>query len=394
MAYSYAESTASGSTAIFTVPFEYINKAYVHVSVNGVLVDDALLTWNSSTEIVLPTTPAAGATVRRYRTTPKTPLVTFQSGDLSTDDLNLFAKQCSHLVQEATDTGDTVEAALAAVSGAIQAAVAAATAAQTAISAVEAALADLAEQDLSAYSTTAQVVEMLGDYTPATRTVAAGDGIKINGGASATLGGTVTVGLDPATDPETVAGLLTSKATTPSGVHAAIVAALAGFAVAGIKNIRLITASGSVTPSAGVTKWVGFVVNGGQNGSSGGAGGNGGAGSIFIADVDPSQEYAATIGATGGATSVVIGGTTYTATNGVVNLPASLGEVGLVSSTEQEGGQGGAGPFGLGGAGRGGGPGHNPDASSGTGYGSGGGGAGYNSYAGNGAPGCLLIWEF
>lgn len=412
MAYSYAESTASGSTAIFTVPFEYISKAYVHVSVNGVLVDDALLTWNSSTEIVLPTTPAAGATVRRYRTTPKTPLVTFQSGDLSTADLNLFAKQCSHLVQEATDTGDSVEAALVAVSEAIQAAVVATTAAQTAVSAVEAALADLAEQDLSAYSTTVQIVEMLGNYTPVARTIAGGDGIKINGGASATLEGTVTIGLDPATGAETIAGLLANKPVTPAGLHTAFAALLGG-----VKNVRLITTSGNVTPSAGVTKWVAFVVNGGHGHPAIGAasngtgtlllrnGANGGAGGIHILSVNDTTAYPAVIGASDGATTITVGGVSRTASNGLISVPEAPGSASFATGTAYVGmsGHGGSGPFGLGSGGAGGvvtGGGGMGPGNPGVGYGSGAGGQATASGTSPaapavlGGPGCILLWEF
>ncbi|MBS1180447.1 MAG: phage-related tail fiber protein [Proteobacteria bacterium] len=81
--------------------------------------------------------------------------------------------------------------------------------------------------DLSSYSTTAQIEAILEGYVPTARTIASGNGVMINGGASATLGSTVTVSLDFATDAEAIAGTNTGKPVAPAGLHAAIVAALA-----------------------------------------------------------------------------------------------------------------------------------------------------------------------
>lgn len=282
--------------------------------------------------------------------------------------------------------------------------------------------------DLGNYSTTTQILALLGDYVPTTRTVASGLGVKINGGASAPLSGTVTVGLDLASDAETVAGLLTNKPAAPSGVHAAIVAALAGISTTALKNVRLITASGSITPSAGVTKWLGFVVGGGGasgatvNGASGqgiaSGGGGGGGGSLFNADVNPTNSYPATIGAggvgvnsaaaqggTGGTTSITIAGTTYSGGGGGGGYGNGNG-----TGTGGNGGAGSGGGFpvagqnGSGGAGTTasqGGPGAGGSGGLGAfalGYGRGGHGRGETGpgFAGgtNGYAGCILILEF
>lgn len=80
--------------------------------------------------------------------------------------------------------------------------------------------------DPASYSTTNEITALLESYVPATRTIASGVGVKVNGGENSTLSGTVTIGLDLATDAETIAGLLTNKPAAPSGVHAAIAAAL------------------------------------------------------------------------------------------------------------------------------------------------------------------------
>jgi microcystin-dependent protein len=233
MAYSYAESTASGSTAVFTVPFGYIDRSYVHVSVNGALVDDSLLTWNSSTEVVLPTIPAAGATVRRYRITPKTPLVTFQSGDLSTTDLNLFATQCTHLVQEGTDTGDTVGAALTAISAALAGVQEATSAANDAAARAEVAASSPGLFDPDAF---AALAEMVAGKVSSTTKVRVAGGLSIEGvagteasPASADLSTNRLIRLVLASIAQTLAGTDETLPVHSAGVHAAIVAALSAF---------------------------------------------------------------------------------------------------------------------------------------------------------------------
>jgi hypothetical protein len=259
----------------------------------------------------------------------------------------------------------------------------------------------------------ATITSALGNKAAKSTTITGGVGLTGGGDLSANR----SLAIDFATDPETVAGLLTNKAAPPSGVHAAIAAALAGFSAGGIKGVRLITASDSVTPSAGVTKWLYFLVDGGYNGSESGqgaqfkagSGGPGGKGSIGLVSVDPATAYSVTIGArNGGATSIVVGGVTKTSTNGILNVPSAIEDSPALvfnASTDPRwarGGTGGPGPFGFGT----GGPGATVSATSssssgspGTGYGAGGAGGSSGSTAGNtagaaGSQGCLLILEF
>lgn len=89
--------------------------------------------------------------------------------------------------------------------------------------------------------------QALSQWVPETRTIASGLGVKINGGESATLAGTVTVGLDLATPAETIAGQIGNKPAAPDGVHAAIAAALAGVNVGLHRRVT----SGLLTLSAG-----------------------------------------------------------------------------------------------------------------------------------------------
>lgn len=186
----------------------------------------------------------------------------------------------------------------------------------------------------------------------------------------------------------------------------------------GLKTARLITTSGNVQPSAGVTKWLGFLVGGGgtPNGMTSGAGG---AGCAFLASVTDATLYALIVGGVGGNSSLVIGGATFiangnggTASGGFLNLPGQPGQIGSYGQTNDGvasfglSGSGGDGPFGLG---RGG-PGHliqgysygnglTWNGNPGIGYGAGGGGnthskGGGAGVDGAGTPGCLLIVEF
>lgn len=153
--------------------------------------------------------------------------------------------------------------------------------------------------------------QALSQWVPATRTIASGLGVKINGGDSATLAGTVTIGLDLATDAETVAGEIGNKPAAPTGVHAAIAAALAGFSAGGPRNIRGFTTSGVYTPSEGVTKALVIVTGGGGGGYATQAGGSvsgGGAGATAIALINGPTPQMVTIGA--GGANAGDGGTT------------------------------------------------------------------------------------
>lgn len=186
----------------------------------------------------------------------------------------------------------------------------------------------------------------------------------------------------------------------------------------GLKNVRFITASGNVQPSAGATKWFGFLVGGGAkggdtSGQSATLGGSGGAGCLFLAAVSDATPYAAVIGGVGGNSSLVVAATTYSAqgsggvaTNGLVNLSGAIGTDATVTGGSPVqvalGGDGGDGPFGFG-TGGGGGKVSNWNGSvthpggAASGFGAGGGGSaglGGSGAGGAGSPGCLLILEF
>lgn len=218
-----------------------------------------------------------------------------------------------------------------------------------------------------------------------------------------------------ATPQEAAGGVITGKPVDPAGLAAAVAAVGKG----GLKNVRLFTASGNVQPSTGASKWLGFLVGGGQTSQSMMAAGAGGAGCLFICAVSDASSYALTVGGVGGNSSLTIGATTYTANgsggaaaNGILNLTGQPGGYGSYGQTNDGvasfglGPAGGDGPFGLGHGGQalmmqgytyGNGNGWNGNP--GIGYGAGGGSptnvkGGTAGAQGAGTPGCLLLLEF
>lgn len=104
MPFSYQETVASVGQTTVSVPFPYTSKAHVHVSIDGDVIEQALLSWPSNAQITLPTALVGGETVRVYRATPAvSPLVTFQSGAIDHRDLNSQVRQLLYVVQEAYD---------------------------------------------------------------------------------------------------------------------------------------------------------------------------------------------------------------------------------------------------------------------------------------------------
>jgi hypothetical protein len=102
---SIQRTAASGSTAVFSVPFPYIDKSHVQVRVDGVLLaTPADYTWPTSSTIQLTAgNPTAGAVVERRRATPVDPLTNFSSGNLDSGDLNASLLQPLYVAQEGAD---------------------------------------------------------------------------------------------------------------------------------------------------------------------------------------------------------------------------------------------------------------------------------------------------
>lgn len=112
MALSYVEIQATGAESEFTVPFLYLEKAHVKVTLAGVPLP---FTWTSAQAIDI--TPKPVGLLRIQRNTPNAEqLVDFIDGSVLDEDLlSLMAKQLFYCLQEALDsaataTGDSAEA--------------------------------------------------------------------------------------------------------------------------------------------------------------------------------------------------------------------------------------------------------------------------------------------
>ncbi|RWP84729.1 MAG: hypothetical protein EOR11_19915 [Mesorhizobium sp.] len=111
MVSSITRSVASGSTAVFSVPFPYLDQTHVLLLLNGVPktlgVDYTFLT--ASTIQISAGNPAAGTVVERKRVTPTDPLTDFSPGNLDTGDLNVGILQPLYVAQEAGDHAADLE---------------------------------------------------------------------------------------------------------------------------------------------------------------------------------------------------------------------------------------------------------------------------------------------
>jgi hypothetical protein len=119
--------TGNGTATDFTIPFQYIDRSHVYVSVNNTLT--TAFTFFSSTTIRFNTAPVSGANIVIYRRTPiEAILADFTPASaLREQDLELDLNQLLFIIQElTTDLGRIDGAAMDAAQAAIAAALAAA----------------------------------------------------------------------------------------------------------------------------------------------------------------------------------------------------------------------------------------------------------------------------
>jgi hypothetical protein len=102
MAQSFVQYTGDGETRVYSVPFKYLDRSHVRVTVNDETRD---FDWLSSNTIQFVGTPLAGRTIDIRRHTPNSrPLVDFSDGSTITEeDLDKLAYQNVYLNQEAID---------------------------------------------------------------------------------------------------------------------------------------------------------------------------------------------------------------------------------------------------------------------------------------------------
>lgn len=106
MAESYVQIPANGSTAVFTIPFDYLDTKHVTALVDGT---QATFTWLSAYSVTLDVTPTSGSLVWLLRSTPRNkPLVDFTNGSVLVEsDLDRSSLQSLYIAQEAYDALDS-----------------------------------------------------------------------------------------------------------------------------------------------------------------------------------------------------------------------------------------------------------------------------------------------
>lgn len=107
MANSYVTYPGDGVQRDFAVPFPYLDRSHVILSVDGASVP---FSWFSDTIVRAAAEPASGSIVGVRRSTPtETRIVEFQNGSaLDDDELNLAMKQAFYIAQEAADEAEAV----------------------------------------------------------------------------------------------------------------------------------------------------------------------------------------------------------------------------------------------------------------------------------------------
>lgn len=107
MANSYVTHTGDGATTQFTIPFQYLDKSHIKVTVSGTPTS---FNWINDSLIEISPAPAAGAPIKIYRqTSPDARLVDYQAGPFSELELDTDSLQAFYLTQEVADSvGDVV----------------------------------------------------------------------------------------------------------------------------------------------------------------------------------------------------------------------------------------------------------------------------------------------
>lgn len=98
--------TADGSQTNFSVPFDYLRPAFVHVSVNDAEVSEGFTISNRM--VMFDSAPSKDAVVRIYRSTPTTRLVSWADASiLKAIDMTIASVQQLHILEEGQDWSKT-----------------------------------------------------------------------------------------------------------------------------------------------------------------------------------------------------------------------------------------------------------------------------------------------
>lgn len=107
MALSYVTYTGNGATKNFAVPFPYLDRSHVHITVGEEM---PTFTWLNASTVSLATAPATGAVVKVFRSTPKEmPVVTFYNDQtVDVEHFNDGIRQALYVAQELEDLNGSV----------------------------------------------------------------------------------------------------------------------------------------------------------------------------------------------------------------------------------------------------------------------------------------------
>lgn len=98
--------TADGSQTNFSVPFDYLRPAFVHVSVNDAEVSEGFTISNRM--VMFDSAPSKDSIVHIYRNTPTTRLVSWADASiLKAKDMTISEVQQLHILEEASDWSKT-----------------------------------------------------------------------------------------------------------------------------------------------------------------------------------------------------------------------------------------------------------------------------------------------
>lgn len=114
--YSYTTYTGDGQTTVFSVPFSFLDRKDVHVTVDKTALEPGVgYDWLTDASLRFAVPPASGAFLQIQRLTEKIlPVVDFRNGAvLAEEELDLAVQQLLYIGQEAYDAldGETAVAA-------------------------------------------------------------------------------------------------------------------------------------------------------------------------------------------------------------------------------------------------------------------------------------------
>ena len=243
MAYSFVNYTGNGSTTSYSVPFTFIERDNVAVTVDGV---STTFSWVSDGQISISPAPAADTTIRIYRTTERNQrLVDFSDGaTLNAENLDTADLQNFYLAQETLDYSD-----VGVLTDLVNDATASASAASSSEDAAAASATTAASSASSASTSAATATTQAGIAT--TQATAAASSATAAAASSATASTQATNATTSATSAASSASTATTQATNAS--TSASAASASATAAAGSASAASTSATNAATSASGAS---------------------------------------------------------------------------------------------------------------------------------------------